>query len=147
MHLATQMWQNQNTWQFGVKFKALKSFSPGVVASSAQNLLLVNFLGSKISSTEKGVLWLSASLAASGCISVSRPIRALVAGCLPLLLWGLYTQPLRTPPQRLHIYITFKTLSKWSDASCRINCSLYLSFAGAQTRSGPVGPPCGHFKM
>lgn len=74
-------------------------------------ILLVNFVGSRMSSTEKGVLWLSGNLAASGCISaLCGRIRTQVELSVPVLMRALYMglQPLHTPLERMQIYISFK---------------------------------------
>lgn len=64
-----------------------------------------------MSSTEKGVLWLSGNLAASGCISAPcGRIRTQVELSVPVLMRALYMglQPLHTPLERMQIYISFK---------------------------------------
>lgn len=80
------------------------SVSPVTTASSALIIFLVNFAGSRISSTEKGVLWTRGSLAAVGCISACcAPRKKQVSVSLCELLWGfIYTQPVHTPAH-LHV--------------------------------------------
>lgn len=69
-----------------------------------------------MSSTEKAVLWFSANLAATGCMSaVCGPVRARVVS-VPELHRGLYTHP-----ERFQIYISFKKFSKRGDAYCGNN--------------------------
>lgn len=85
-------------------FLALKKLlSP---ASLTQIFLLVNFVGSRISSTEKGVLLLRGNLAASGCISaLTRPTETQVLSVLRSSE-GFYRQPPHTPLERfanLHV--------------------------------------------
>lgn len=63
------------------KKKKVRFFSPAAVE---QFDLLVNFVGSKISSTEKEVLWLSGSLAASGCILDRSGLSGCQCSCGPL---------------------------------------------------------------
>lgn len=109
----------------------------------------MNLEGSKISSTEKGVLWISGNLVASGCISaLCGPFRAQAVLSVPALLWAdyIYIYSLSTrragAPANLH-FIQNVTRSEAMRHAGTIAAPLFP----AQTRFDPVGPPCGHLKV
>lgn len=126
---------------------AVPEASP-VAAASALIIFLVNFLGSRMSSTEKAVLWISGNLAAPGCMSVCVCVwTGQDAGggvSVPVLSGGLYTSHSLCTRRRgalNDIYISFKTLPKRSHASCWNNWSLGVSCADTlRPRWTPVPP-------
>lgn len=105
-------------------------------------ILLVNFVGSRMSSTEKGVLWLSGNLAASGCISaLCGRIRTQVELSVPVLMRALYMglQPLHTPLERMQIYISFKKKS-YPNEAMRPAGTIAASVFPARTRRHAPAP-------
>lgn len=99
-------------------------------------ILFVNFVGSKISSTENGVLWTRGNLTASGCMSpLWADHDATVCICPPLSF--IYT-PRAHAAARVNLHLIEICCLK----SCGDKRRLSVSCADTQTRSGPVGPPC-----
>lgn len=95
-----------------------------------------------MSSTEKGVLWLSGNLAASGCISAPcGRIRTQVELSVPVLMRALYMglQPLHTPLERMQIYISFKKKS-YPNEAMRPAGTIAASVFPARTRRHAPAP-------
>lgn len=108
-------------------------FSPAV-----QIIVFVNFVGSRISSTEKGVLWLNGNLAASGCISaLCGQIRTL---SVSVLMRGLYIglRSLHTPLERIQIYISLK--KSYPNEAMRLAGTIAASVFPARTRRHAPAP-------
>lgn len=125
-----------------VGLKKIRFFSPAAVE---QFNLLVNLVGSKISSTEKEVLWLSGSLAASGCILD----RSGLSGCQ--CSW----EPLYRASAAAHAAGALAHLHLIHKVTQIVRCTLQRGGGGplfqmralADTLRPRVGPPPGHFKM